>query len=66
MAYSPAQKRSIYKHRTKIDRIDFFVPAGYKDIYKKAAAAAGMSLNGFIRACVDDTIKRQQAASEDE
>lgn len=41
------------------DRIELKVYKGDKDKYKEAASSKGMSLNEFIRYCVDKEIEKQ-------
>lgn len=52
--YSPAQKRAVSKYKAaKYKRIPFDVPLDFADSIKAAAAARGMSVNGFIRSCIE-------------
>ena len=41
------------------ERINLVVDKGYKDKTKQAAQAAGMSLNGFIVAAINEKIERE-------
>lgn len=60
-----SQKRALAKHREKIQRIEITVPAGRKEVYKDAAAAAGLSLNAFIVKCIEDAIERPETPLQD-
>lgn len=57
--YTEARKRAIAKyHAEKVEDIKIRVPKGQKDYYKSAATAAGMSLNEFAIAAMDEKINR--------
>ena len=49
----------------KLDRINLTVPKGKKDIIKAHAEACSESVNGFINRAIDETMERDNAASED-
>lgn len=56
---SKAQQRAVNKYvKNNYDRILFTAPKGYKDDLKAAAAAAGESVNGYIKAAVDMRMER--------
>lgn len=55
--YSPSQKKAVMKYRAEhYKRISFDVPADFADTIKLEAAARGMSVNGFIKFCIQRTI----------
>lgn len=55
--YSPAQKKAVLKYKAaNYKRIPFDVPADFADTVKLEAAARGMSVNGFIKFCIQRTI----------
>ena len=55
-----ARKRATAKyHKETIETIAVRVPKGKKDYYKSAAAAAGVSLNQFAIAAMDEKIERE-------
>lgn len=57
MPYTDAQMKATNKYiKNNYDRINVTVPAGQKEIWKAAADAAGISLNDFIRRCVNEKI----------
>ncbi len=56
---SEAQRKAIAKyHAEKVEDIKIRVPKGRKEYYKTAATAAGMSLNQFSIAAMDEKIDR--------
>ena len=62
---SDAQKKALAKYRNeKIDRIEVTVPAGRKEAYKNAAAAAGLSLNAFIIQCIENAVEGQETPQD--
>lgn len=46
------------------DRLYPVVPKGRKAVYEAAAKAAGMSLNEFITAALDEKVERDKKAPE--
>lgn len=55
--YSPAQKKAVMKYRAEhYKRITFDVSADFADTVKLEASARGMSVNGFIKFCIQRTI----------
>lgn len=54
-----ATKKAIKKYRAKQDSVQAFYPAGTKDRWKAAAAAAGLSLAAFIAEAVEAKIQEQ-------
>ena len=54
--YTDSQKKAIYEHAKKIDRIYLTVPKGKKAIYEEAAASSGKSLNAFICDAIEKEI----------
>jgi len=58
---SDAQRRATMKYQTeKVETIAVRVPKGRKDYYKTVADAAGMSLNQFAIASMDEKISRDK------
>ena len=54
MAYTEAQKRATLKYKAKAyKRIPLDVPVEKYEEIKRAADAAGESVNGFIKAAID-------------
>lgn len=45
---------------TNYERISLDVKKGTKDIYKTAANAAGLSLNGYIQEAVEEKMAREK------
>lgn len=58
--YTPAQKKAIYKHQDKIDRLYITVPAGKKDKIREHADSQGESVNSFVVRAIDETIERDK------
>lgn len=46
------------------DRINIAVPKGMKDQIKAAAAAAGESVNGYIKTAVDTRMREEHALQD--
>lgn len=58
MAYTEAQKKATNKWiKENYDRINITLPAGQKEVWKQAAQKEGLSVNDFIRKCVNEKIK---------
>lgn len=57
-AQTAASKR--YNLKT-YDRIEITVPKGNREIIAQAAAAAGMSVNAFIKEAIEAQIAKQSA-----
>ena len=58
---SKAQQRAVNKYvKNNYDRILLTVPKGEKEVIQRAASAAGVSLNAYIRGAVSDRIQREQ------
>lgn len=57
-AQTAANKR--YNLKT-YDRIEITVPKGNREIIAQAAAAAGMSVNAFIKEAIEAQIAKQSA-----
>ena len=55
-SYTDSQKKAIYNHAQKIERIYLTVPKGKKAVYEEAAAQKGMSLNAFICDAIEKEI----------
>ena len=51
---------SLVCHIAVVDRILLTVPKGEKEVIQRAASAAGVSLNAYIRGAVSDRIQREQ------
>lgn len=45
------------------DRLYPYVPKGRKEVYEEAAQAAGMSLNEYITAALDEKVERDKRGS---
>ena len=57
MAYTKSQMRATNKWvKNNYDRVSLTLPAGKKDEWKKVAEEHGLSLNDFIRKCVEEKI----------
>lgn len=57
--YTPAQKEATRKYmKEHLEEFKVRLPKGRKDFYKQAASAAGMSLNQFAIAAMDEKIAR--------
>ncbi len=48
----------------KLDRVNLTMPKGQKDVVKAHAEAQGESLNAFINRAIDETMERDNAATE--
>lgn len=59
MAKTSAEVKNRYNAKV-YDRIALSVRKGDKDRYKTAAESVGMSLNEFIRFCVEKELKSSQ------
>lgn len=58
---SKAQQRAVNKYvKNNYDRILLTVPKGEKEVIQRAASAAGVSLNAYIRGAVSDRIQRER------
>ena len=57
-AQTAANKRY---NRKAYDRIEITVPKGNREIIAQAAAAAGMSVNAFIKEAIEAQIAKQSA-----
>ena len=57
-AQTTANKRYTLK---AYDRIEITVPKGNREIIAQAAAAAGMSVNAFIKEAIEAQIAKQSA-----
>ena len=58
---SKAQQRAVNKYvKNNYDRILLTVPKGEKEVLQRAAAAAGVSLNNYIRGALHDRMERAQ------
>ena len=56
---SKAQQRAVNKYvKNNYDRINVTFPKGTKEKLQAAAAAAGESVNGYIKAAVDMRMER--------
>jgi len=49
----------------KLDRVNLTMPKGQKDVVKAHAEAQGESLNAFINRAIDETMERDNAATEE-
>lgn len=57
MTVSKAQQKAVHKYvKANYDRIDITVPKGQKEVIKEAAAAAGETVNGYIKKAIDDRL----------
>ena len=58
---SDAQRKAVSKYQKEsVDNIAVRVPKGRKEYYKQAAGSAGLSLNQFAIASMDEKIKRDK------
>ena len=65
MTITQKQKESMYRYRDKnIKRIPLDVQKEKYDEIKAAAAAAGESVNGYIKKAVDDRMEREAENDE--
>lgn len=59
MAYTESQMKASNKWiKNNYDRINITLPKGQKEIWKKEADNAGLSVNDFIRKCVSEKIEK--------
>ena len=59
---SRAQTAASKRYNLKAyDRIEITVPTGNREIIAQAAAAAGMSVNAFIKEAIEAQIAKQSA-----
>ena len=59
MTISDAQKRAVYKYaKTHLKRVPLDVTKEKYDAIKAAADANGESVNGFIKAAIDERLDR--------
>lgn len=59
---SKAQTAANKRYNLKVyDRIEITVPKGNREIIAQAAAAAGMSVNAFIKEAIDAQIAKSNA-----
>ena len=57
MAYSESQKKATNKWiKNNYDRINITLPLGQREVWRAKAAELGMSLNEFIRNCVEKSL----------
>ena len=57
---SDAQRRAVYKYtKNHYDRISVLFPSGYREKLQDRAAAAGESVNGYIRKAVEDRMESE-------
>lgn len=60
---SKAQQRAVNKYvKNNYDRINVTFPKGRKDAIQAAAAAAGETVNGYIKTAVDQRMEREGRA----
>lgn len=65
MTITQKQKESMYRYRDKnIKRIPLDVQKEKYDEIKAAAAAAGESVNGYIKKAIDDRMEREAENDE--
>ena len=58
--FTPSRQKANYKYLTeKVDNISLHVPKGQKEIIKKAAAAAGVSLNQYIVEAINTRLQSE-------
>lgn len=51
---SKAQQKAVNKYvKNNYDRINVTIPKGKKDVIQEAAAAAGETVNGFIKKAIE-------------
>lgn len=64
--YTPAQSKATQKYiKNNLDRIEIKVPKGYKEKYKIAAKAAGLSMNKFFVTAANEKIEREGLLDEE-
>lgn len=57
--FTPSRQKANYKYLTeKVDNISLHVPKGQKEIIKKAAADAGVSMNQYIVDAINDRLQK--------
>lgn len=57
---SKAQQKAVKKYvKAHYDRIEFTAPKGYREKLQDHAAAAGVSVNKYIRKAVDDRMESE-------
>lgn len=59
--------KTTYKNtwqKENVDRVNLTMPKGRKEELKAHAAARGESLNGFINRAIEETVERDNAASD--
>lgn len=61
---SAAQRKATDKYLEKFDEMRVRVPTGRKAIIKAHAEAQAESLNGFIIRAINETMERDQEATE--
>lgn len=62
--YTQAQNKASQKYvKTHLDEFKIRVPKGKKEYYQDAAAAAGLSLNAFAIAAMDEKIDRDSLST---
>ena len=65
MAVSKAQQKAVNKYvKENYDRVNVNMPKGQKDKAKAHAEAQGESLNAFINRAINETMQRDNAATE--
>ena len=57
---TPATKAKNKYNAANYDRLYPYVPKGRKEVYEKAAKSAGMTLNEFVIAALDEKIEREK------
>ena len=48
----------------KLDRVNFTMPKGKKEIVQAQAAKQGLSVNAYINAAIDEKMERDQEAAK--
>ena len=48
----------------KLDRVNFTMPKGKKEIVQAQASKQGLSVNAYINAAIDEKMERDQEAAE--
>ena len=62
---SPAQQKAVHKYvKNNYDRLELSVPKGEKEKIKKAAIAAGQSVNNYIYIAVCHKMEQDTPAGE--
>lgn len=57
MAYTEAQKKATNKWiKNNYDRINITLPLGQREVWRSKADELGISLNEFIRSCVEKNL----------